>query len=242
MAKTLSEQVSAWPPFEATQDKFADNGSALHSAFMFDMPRALNNLGTYCEPTMQFLFNSGEFVTPVAPSQRYVRTTLAMPAAGLAFLGQAPILVPHQAARLFWTLSLVRGNFGPDPPGIQITAVHLFLGSMPVTGQSTFVDNFPVGTTGHEHETVLTTTEAALSQPAFRTSYFGHSFAAAFSGSNTDLFVADTTTGWQGFMTGAIMLTAGVPLTWLVVCVDFVTANVLDVIIAKEFTIWGVYE
>src|SRR5688500_111331 len=109
MAKTLTEQVNL-PTQNST---IATGGAAMHSLFARDMPRALNNLGTYVEPSFQFLMDSSETgASGAGTSQQLGRIWQSGdPGVGTMFLAQAPILVPAQAKRLLWTMGFTRNLY-----------------------------------------------------------------------------------------------------------------------------------
>lgn len=247
MAKTLNQQVRLLPPAPGGVDPIADDGEPYHSRLLLDGPRDLNNMASYVEPCFQFAMEQGgQIGAPIGtPKTRWIRgTTGGIPASGQAFICQMPILVPHQATRLLWTLDMYRGNFNAveGAPAIQVSAVTLYLSPVPfrnfIAGQ--FI-NYPAlssEVTGNFNDAAMPTKFAKRSLSVSFTSIVG---------SPVHDFADDTTTGWTDFakdpsvFTSSLLLTGG-PVSWLIVAATYSSAAQYDYLDVREFSIWGQYE
>jgi hypothetical protein len=244
MTKTLNEQVRLPPPAPAGTDPIADDGAPYHSSLLLDMPRALNNLGTYCEPSFQFAFSSAQNMPAGTPSTWWTRAITAIPAAGQAFIAQLPIIVPDQATRLLWTLNLDRGNFNlfEGAPSIQVSAITLYLSPNPLNQLDPATSSIYPALSSERVGNFFDSNMPAK--------FAKHSLAVSFTSTAsipTRDFADDTATGWTDFakdptvyMVSQSMV--GAPVAWLIVAASYNSAAQFDYIRAKEFSIWGQYE
>ncbi len=229
--RLLPESVS--PP-----EAIADDGAPLHSRFLHDAPRNKNNLGTVVEPCFQFCMSAGHALGYVGgPTLRYFRPTTDFPAGGRAFIAQVPVLLPHQAKRLRWTMDIEIGNTGPETdPIIEYRGVTMYLVSNPITPA---LINYPTTNPGHTHEAMGVITEADVKGRG--NAYITHGAGGVMIG--THILVEDVTTGWENFMRGGhVSMAFGAPMSWLVISFDFLSAAINDFIIMREFSLWGAYE
>lgn len=246
MARTLSRQVRLLPPTAAGTDPMVDDGEPYHSRLIYDMPTDLNNLATYVEPSFQFFmaqsYQSNQI--PFAPQTWWIRAVTAIPTSGQAFIAQGPIIVPHQAKRLLWTLDMYRGNFNAieGTASAQVTAITLYLSPTPLRNflptQLGVSPASPNDYSGNFDDTCMPGKFGKHTLPVSFTS---------ISGSPVHDFADDTATGWIDFakdpnlyMSAQALL--GAPMCWIIVAATYNSAAQYDYIRAREFSLWGVYE
>ena len=109
----------------------------MHSAEAFDAARALNNMATFREPSLQFLYDASLPIASDALSAQRIRYYIKAVGAGdgNCMLGQVPIYVPVDATRLRWSFGFYRDpTFGVDTPPVQVNVntVTMYLCSEPV--------------------------------------------------------------------------------------------------------------
>jgi hypothetical protein len=247
MGRTLSRQVRICPPTSGGTDPEIDNGAPYHAMLGFDTPQNLNNMAAYCDPTFQFALAARTYGNYVAAATRWVRASTAIPASGMAFLCQMPILLPHQATRLLWTLDVMLGSVtGPEPAAtVTVTAINLFLSTNPLTSliasQQAVYPNAFIGQTSNE----LSGNFSADSISHAVTRTLTVSFPGAPTSSPAHYLADDTSVGWVGFNSDQAIMHNNDgygPLAWLIVGATYNSAAVFDYIEAHEFSIWGAYE
>lgn len=125
MAKTLTEQCALFPNSGAT---LFTKGDPLHSRFMFDAARHLNNLWAYCDVPVVFCLDPTSALRLQMSTDNISREM---------YVAQVPILVPAGSKRIVWTLG---GNVGADAGGTTtLSAFSLYLSSSPYAGQGSLL-------------------------------------------------------------------------------------------------------
>ncbi len=120
MAKTLTEQLALYPASGAT---LFGKGDPLHSRFMFDAARHLNNLWSYADVPVAFCLSPFGFIRSQM-STNGMSTEL--------YVAQVPLLIQAGSKRLVWTLG---GNIGATAgETTTISAFSIYLTSAPYTG------------------------------------------------------------------------------------------------------------
>jgi len=217
------------------------------------IPRALNNLATYCEPSYQFAMGAGGFPggsisggIADAPMTWWIATGTIPTISGTAFLAQMPIIIPHQATRLCWTAGIERG-LGPGSieanVNVDVGLVQLWLSPTPLrrllTGQTA---TYPA------NSSELVGNMDASCMPS---KYASRTLSVGFTGNGTGGTVYDladdTAVGWRDFASdpsvyGSSVALTGAPIGWLILSVNYSTAHANDFIRVRDFSIWGQYE
>lgn len=229
MAVTLTDQVHLFQHSAGGADG-TEEAAGLHTHHAFDMVRALNNLGTYCNPKTVYLQGC---TAPGVSDAGYnvigtgtVRSSTLVGGPGTSreyFVAQGLTVAPMGAKRLLWTAG-IRPVLGGGDESLTLTAATLYVASQHYSG--------------------------AVAPSAFEASnlslgYRSHS-PATFSSSVYKL-VDDATTGIvQPYPANAKTDGAGNHLVNLIftvtgTCTD--GANPLYALIAVEdFTAWWVWE
>ncbi len=225
MAKTLTHQVRLWPASgdDSSTGMFGD-GNPLHSAIGFDFYQNVNNLQTYVEPCFQFAFDAGG-------SSHQVKWTKASDKAGNGeiFLGQLPLIIPHDAVRLCWTIGLRRRPVGETSISVDVTGLHFFLAPNPCQAID---DDLLIDRTRFTFyaERSITLTETGAGSGNLQGVY---------------KMIDDTNPGW----TDAIPAIPGIqemtetPIVWGVFTADIANGVTTgEDVELEEFSLWGAYE
>lgn len=102
MAVTKTDQFHVWP-YPGQLDDWLADGQGVHTVFARDLPGALNNIGSYCNPWAQYMQGCVKDVGTGSDGTVTVTTS----AAGEYLIFQCPIVVPPGARRLFWTAGVI---------------------------------------------------------------------------------------------------------------------------------------
>ncbi len=154
MAVTLTEQWRVWPRGGAEIEYLTD-GEGMHSLVPYDLVRQLNNLGSYCNPFVQYTMPP-----PIADTDV---TGFVQPGelAYETFVGQMPVVVPAGAVRMKWTLGLkVDVTGGP----ISVNYVSVYLSRAPYTGTA----GVAIVASGFDPATTQSTASQVTSTTAYR--------------------------------------------------------------------------
>ena len=240
MAKILTEQAN----LPSTSSIVATAGAGMHSFYARDLPRAINNLGTYVEPTFQFLMDASTTDFGVGPGPQLGRVWQEDDVfTGTMFVAQAPILLPTQARRLCWTLGFIRSAVGGEVTlPLDITGITLYLshapyrGDKPAADYNTTTSEFPTFSPGYLQPGC---TSRAISSGGIQNGATN----PAPSEFPVYGFVDDTDPGWENWMPPSVAHGhASIVPGWLIVAASFENAAINQTFFLKEFSIWGQYE
>lgn len=134
MAKVLTEQPRRFSPTSLDPRQFGD-GAALHSASGFDLTRWINNLRSYREPHLQFVYDASIPGGSGAGEGSRIRFRIkGVVGDGACMLGQVPILVPQGATKLRWSLGIWRHPAGIESGSINlnVNTVTMYLSASPL--------------------------------------------------------------------------------------------------------------
>ena len=150
MAITNDQQVNLWKPPSGTADSVAGDGAPLHSMLIHDAVRNVNTMAARCEPQASFAMDAtyGMQMQGLIPkgATKWIRSG-TVPASGLAFLGQMPVVIPQGATSLNVTAGIRRWEAIGSVDHVihvNVTKINVFLSSAPLYSLDTF-GTFPVG-------------------------------------------------------------------------------------------------
>lgn len=237
MAKTLNEQANL--PGNAVS--LVTSGAPMSAYWARDMGKWINNLGTYVEPSFQFLLDSGLGGTSGSSVPQTGKTWRSGdPGAGTLLLAQAPVLLPTQAVRICTTAGLLRGRIGEITVNVDITELYLFLSNAPYRHDRPAASFTPLGTGAGDFPTF---TEAYLQPGYTKRTIVGAQIANRNTGSGNPVyaFADDTDPGWENWLPSVVEQHQE-SIAWLIVAAGFENANVDSTLFLREFSFWGQYE
>ena len=251
MAVTSTEQVALFRPSAGTTDSYAGDGAPLHSLLLEDLVRGSNNLFARCEPQMQFAFDAQGGIAAhnvggalgLAGSTRWARVdsgkaaggaatgTSSIPASGMAFLCQMPIVLPQGASRIITSIGFDRIGVGPDVGNVDIdvTQINYFLSPTPIANPSGPSMRWPVN--GQEF---LGNFLASDIPQAIR-----HDVTCAATAPTPSYFLQVDSSGWSAPNVANLN---DRPIAWLIVGMTYSSATVEDYIYVRDFSIWGEFD